>query len=77
MTRNAHEAGASSAVSADHLACPRSGAQIGSARSSAGVIHDGMDSSRSRIATARWLLFDRLKPEGGDIWLLEQSRAAN
>jgi Tol biopolymer transport system component len=25
----------------------------------------------------RWLLFDRLKPEGGDIWLLEQSRAAH
>jgi Tol biopolymer transport system component len=25
----------------------------------------------------RWLLFDRLKPEGGDIWLLEQSRATN
>jgi Tol biopolymer transport system component len=25
----------------------------------------------------RWLLFDRLKPEGGDIWLLEQSRASN
>jgi Tol biopolymer transport system component len=25
----------------------------------------------------RWLLFDRLKPEGGDIWLIEQSRAAH
>jgi Tol biopolymer transport system component len=24
----------------------------------------------------RWLLFDRVKPEGGDIWLLERSRPA-
>lgn len=22
----------------------------------------------------RWILFDRLKPEGGDIWVLEQAR---
>ena len=25
----------------------------------------------------RWLLFDRVKPEGGDVWLLERGKAGN
>ena len=30
-----------------------------------------------KVPDGRWLLFDRVKPEGGDVWMLERAKPGN